>query len=226
MTRARLWAARVGLAIVAVLGLAMVAASLMPWYFSRPRKIPHSAPTNVAALAGDPFVSPEPVVPSQPHREWPREALVGPVFEAGAGTREVKLDGLPFTFVVPRSWGCLRATVPVNAAAWRCVDEQAGQGRAQVDVAVRHCPGPCTGEQRAETDRAVTDLPIDRTRDAATRFGEHTVDGRYVLAVDRVFATSAGGAAEWLLVVEARARPEDAATVQKIVNDVYSQTVR
>jgi hypothetical protein len=91
---------------------------------------------------------------------------------------------------------------------------------------VRHCPGPCTEEHRGETDRAVTQSPPYRTRDAATRLAEHTVDGRYVLAVNHVFATSAGGVAEWLFVVEARARPEDAATVQKIVNDVHSQTLR
>jgi hypothetical protein len=64
-----------------------------------------------------------------------------------------------------------------------------------------------------------------RVRDAATRFAEQTVGGRYVLAVNRVFAAPAGGQAGWQVLLEAEAQPADAAVIQKIVNDIWAQTL-
>jgi hypothetical protein len=51
------------------------------------------------------------------------------------------------------------------------------------------------------------------------------VDGRYLLTLDRVFTDASASPAEWLVVVGARSVPADTATVQKIINDIYVQTL-
>jgi hypothetical protein len=207
---------RWSLAAFLVLVLAALAAvRLLPWWHERPQAVPHATPTHVADLAGDPFVSPS-VIPSRaPHRSGP--ALVGAVFGAGDSTREMHLSGLPFTFVTPHSWGCLKGTVTVVADAWRCIDEHAGDGRPQLDLVVRRCAGACTEAQRAELDTVLDHPAVFKVRDAGTRYADRTIDGRYVLTVDATFA-------DWQLLVEATAAPADTATLQKIVNDIWAQT--
>jgi hypothetical protein len=200
--------------LVVLLG-ALAALRTMVWSHERPRPIPQATPTSVADLAGDPFVSPSAIPSRAPHRTGP--ALVGAVFGAADSTREMRLSGLPFTFVTPHSWGCLKGTVTVPAEAWRCIDEHAGAGRPQIDLVVRRCAAACTAAQRAELD-TILDHPAQfKVRDAATRWAEQTVGGRYVLAVNATFA-------DWQLLVEATAAPADAPTLQKIVNDIWAQT--
>jgi hypothetical protein len=199
---------------------------LVPWYLGRPGKIPAAAPTVVAELTGAPFTTPEPLIRPAPHRDSPRESLTGPMFVAQDGKVDMKLRGLPFTFLTPRSWGCLAASVGVDAKAWRCIDESAGPARPQIDLVLRHCPDVCTEAQRAEVNRAMKHPPTYvAAREANIRFIERTVDGSYVMTVDRIFASSAGGLKDWLIVIQATARPADKSTVQKIVNDIYSQTL-
>jgi hypothetical protein len=226
VTPTAIWVARIGLGFVAILMLCIVGLMLTPWYFSRPMKVPVAAPTVVAELNGAPFLSPEPVIRSAAHKDLPRQALVGPMFASQDSKYEMTLRDFPFTFITPRSWGCLAASVGVDAKAWRCIDESAGPNRPQLDIVFRHCPGPCTEAHRAEVNRTMKQPPtyVDAS-DAATRFVERTIDGRYVLTLDRVFGGSAGKPADSLLVIQATSRPTEAATVQKIVNDVYSQTL-
>jgi hypothetical protein len=212
-----------GLLILALLSLSLTA--LLPWYLSRPRAIPSATPTSVADLAGDPFVSAAPIPPRPAHRSGAAQPLVSAVFGATDATRKMDLPGLPFTFLTPSSWGCLTGSVTVSAQAWRCIDEHAGTDRPQLDIVVRHCAAACTEAQRAELDTLLTHPATYQVRDTATRYAERVVDGRYVLTLNRVFTVVARGAADWQLLVEAEAAPGDAATVQKIVNDVWSQTL-
>lgn len=203
--------------LVVLLVAAGILLALTPWWYSRPRAIPHAPPTNVADLAGDPFVSASPIQPRAPHRAGPVQPLVGAAFAPGEGTREMRLSGLPFTFVTPSSWGCLKGTVKVGAEAWRCIDEHAGSGRPQVDIVVRRCAAACTDAQRAEFDTLLDHPATYHVHDAGTRYAEQTVNGRYVLALNRVWA-------DWQVLIEAEAAPGDAAAVQKIANDIWAQT--
>jgi hypothetical protein len=216
MKRAVLWVLG---GVLALLLVAMLGLALMPWWYGRPKAIPHATPTNVADLTGDPFVSASPVQPRPPHRSGPAQPLVGAVFAPGDSTREMDLSGLPFTFVTAKSWGCLAGTVKVEAQAWRCIDEHGGNGRAQIDIVVRHCAAPgCTDAQRAELDTLLDHPATYRVRDPGTRYAEQTVNGRYVLTLNRVWA-------DWQLLIEAEAAPGDSVAVQKIVNDIWAQTL-
>jgi hypothetical protein len=205
-----------GVMVVLVIGGILMA--LMPWWYSRPRAIPHAPPTNVADLAGDPFVSASPIQPRAPHRSGPAQPLVGAAFAAGDSTREMHLSGVPFTFVTPTAWGCLKGTVKVAADAWRCIDEHGGKGRAQIDIVVRHCAAACTDAQRAELDTLLDHPATYRVHDPGTRYAEQTVGGRYVLTLNGVHG-------DWQVLLEAEAAPGDAPAVQKIVNDIWAQTL-
>jgi len=55
MRRAVQW---VLVGFLVVLAIAGILLALMPWWYDRPRPIPHTTPTTVADLTGDPFVSP------------------------------------------------------------------------------------------------------------------------------------------------------------------------
>lgn len=223
------WGGLFAAALQVLPGLVMVAGL---WYLQRPEGVPRAAPTVVAEFDGEPFVGAETVVRPAPHRDSPRRALVGPVYADGeiAGGYEMRLRNSPVTFVTPRSWGCLSATarvdgVEVDAAAWRCIDEKAGRSRPQLDIVLRHCPTSCTAADRAQLDQALEHRTRYTERDPATRLAEQSADGRYLLSLDRVFAVADGGPGQWLLVLQADARPADTGTVQKIVNDIYSQTL-
>ena len=215
MRRVALWVLSV---LLCFLLAALVLLALAPWWFSRPRAIPHATPTSVVDLGGGPFVSASPIQPRAAHRAGPAQPLVGASFAPGDTTREMRLSGLPFTFLTPTSWGCLKGSVKVEAEAWRCIDEHAGSGRPQIDVVVRHCAAACTDAQRAELDAILTHPATYRVRDAGTRYAEQTVGGKYVLALNRVWGN-------WQVLLEAEAAPGDAAAVQKIVNDIWAQTL-
>jgi hypothetical protein len=208
------------LVLLGVVSVLFVAGALVPWYYSRPRAIPDAPATAVPELTAAPFGSTAPVVHPSAHRTPSGTPLAGAVFAPSDEVREMRLDGVPITFVTPRSWGCLSATVDIRATAWRCIDEQAGSGRPQVDIIVRQCAAACTAAERAEVDGELTVAPAYTVRDPATGIAERTADGKYTLTLNRVFSTS------WVLVVqaEARSQPGDKAVVQKIVNDMYVQT--
>ena len=220
-----IWVARIGLGLMAILILGLIGSTFMMWRIWRPEKIPAAAPTVVADLPGSPFISPDPVILPAKHRDSPRKSLAGPTFNEEDRTVDMKL-GLPFTFTTPRTWSCLAATVGLDAKAWRCIDLNAGSERPQLDLVCRHCPGACTEAHRAEVNAQMKHQPpYPIANSSGTRFVEHTVDNRYMLTVDRVFASPPGGPADWVVVIQATARPADAASVQKIVNDIYSQTL-
>jgi hypothetical protein len=206
--------------LLEVLLLILVAA--LPWYLFRPESISPAPSTQVPALTGQPFVSPSPKV-HPPNRPSSGKGIVGAAYTQADDVREMMLLGLPFAFDVPSSWGCLGAKSP-NAAAWRCIDEQGGAQRSQVDLRLRHCPGPCTQAQRAEVGEGLAYGSKATVIDPATRVSEGTVAGRYYLTLDRVLSPPPAGPGEWVVVVAARAEQADASTVQKIVNDIYVQT--
>jgi hypothetical protein len=135
------------------------------------------------------------------------------------------LNGMPFAFFTPKTWGCLKASINglPDAVVWRCIDEQAGSGRPQIDLAAVKCASTCTAAERDNTDtKVLTQVPAYTTKDATTRYAERTEAGKYVLTVNHTFAVSGQN---WVLVMEGEAsKAEHKPAVQKTVNDIWSQT--
>jgi hypothetical protein len=198
--------------------------------------IPAAEATTVDDLAGGPFAgesgtpsgqpSAQPSASAKPERrDLPARTLVGPGFAAGEQTYEMKLTGMPFAFNTPSTWGCLRATIDglPDAMLWRCIDEQAGSGRPQIDLAAVRCAGACTAADRDNLDRkAMSTVPGYTTRDATTRYAERTDAGKYLLTVNHTFAVNGQN---WVLLADGEAsKAEHKPGVQKTINDIWSQT--
>jgi hypothetical protein len=228
---------------LALLGLVIVLASPKTFFSgSDPESagaIPAAEPTTVQDLTGGPFTdgkdgsatpsasaSAQPSTPAGPERrDLPARTIVGPSFAAGEDTYPMKLNGMPFAFNTPPTWGCLKASINVlpEALVWRCIDEQAGSGRPQIDLVAVKCAGACTGAERDNVDsKALSPVPRYTTKDATTRYSERTDAGKYELTVNHTFAVNGQN---WVLLLAAEAsKAEHKPGVQKTVNDIWSQT--
>ena len=110
-----------------------------------------------------------------------------------------------------------------DAVVWRCIDEQAGSGRPQIDLAAAKCASTCTAAERDTVDKkALSKVPSYTTKDATTRYAERTEAGKYLLTVNHTFAINGQN---WVLLIDAEAsKAEHKPGVQKTVNDIWSQT--
>jgi hypothetical protein len=201
--------------------------------------IPTAEPTTINDLAGGPFAgenggdgtpgaqpSAPPSAGDKPERrDLPARTIVGPSFAAGEQTYAMKLTGMPFAFNTPPTWGCLRASIDglPDAVVWRCIDEQAGSGRPQIDLAAVKCASACTTADRDNLDKkALSAVPSYATKDATTRYADRTEGGKYLLTVNHTFAIAGQN---WVLLADAEAsKAEHKPGVQKTVNDIWSQT--
>jgi hypothetical protein len=201
--------------------------------------IPAAEPTTVQDLTGDPFTgenggsaapsaspSAQPSTPAGPERrDLPARTLLGPSFAAGEDTYPMKLAGMPFAFNTPPTWGCLKASIDVlpEALVWRCIDEQAGSGRPQIDLVAVKCASACTAADRDNVDnKALSPVPRYTTKDATTRYSERTDSGKYELTVNHTFAVAGQN---WVLLLAGEAsKAEHKPGVQKTINDIWSQT--
>jgi hypothetical protein len=120
-----------------------------------------------------------------------------------------------------------RADLP-GARAWVCVDEQNVGAGQRVNVMLRPCPTTCTPAERREMDRAWFDEPAralpgddDRTSYVET---QRNARDRYSLDLSRFFAVRAGQPLRWQVGVYAESPPETRGQVQKILNDIVTQT--
>jgi hypothetical protein len=228
---------------LALLGLIIVLASPKTFFSgSDPDSagaIPAAEPTTIQDLTGGPFTdgedgsatpsasaSAQPSTPSGPERrDLPARTIVGPSFAAGEDTYPMKLNGMPFAFNTPPTWGCIKASINVlpEALVWRCIDEQAGSGRPQIDLVAVKCASACTGADRDNVDsKALSPVPKYTTKDATTRYAERTDAGKYALTVNHTFAVNGQN---WVLLLDAEAsKAEHKPGVQKTVNDIWSQT--
>ena len=207
--------------IVVILVLLIALIGFTAYQFSRDddvEPIPASEPTTVAELSGTPFVSPSRVVQPLSHKAI-RQALVGPTFVAGDETREFRLRDVPVTFLAPNTWGCLRGTAG-TLPAWRCIDEHM-QGSPTLDIVVNSCGIRCEEAHHGPPVTSLIHQAKLTRRDATTRYAEETVNGRYVLTVDLVFANAGE---QWVIAAQAIGAPAQAPVVQRILNDIYSQT--
>jgi hypothetical protein len=232
----------VGIGIVlALFGLVIILVSPKAFFRGSARdsagNIPAAEPTTVGDLTGAPFAgsgapgtpsgpSAQPSTPPEPQRrDVPARTLVGPSFAAGEETYPMGLNGMPFAFYTPKTWGCLKATISglPDAVVWRCIDEQAGAGRPQIDLAAVKCASACTTADRDNLDKkAMSSPPTYSTKDATTRYSERTSSGKYLLTVNHTFAVDGQN---WVLLMDAEAsKPEHKPAVQKTINDIWSQT--
>lgn len=173
-----------------------------------------------------PAASGEPIL-----RDLPARTLVGPTYAAGEPTFTMAFTGWPFAFRTPGTWGCMGGRVDLpDAKAWVCLDEQNPRNGQRVNVILRPCPGACGRAERARLSRewfaTATTAAATTTSDGRTSYiqTEHDSKGRYVLDVSHFFGTSAGAAPRWQVGVAGIAPPADRAIVQKVINDMLTQT--
>jgi hypothetical protein len=155
--------------------------------------------------------------------------VIGPTFAAGESTFTMGFSGWPFAWRVPGTWGCLRATVDLpGARVYTCVDEQHLTARQKLNIMIRPCPTTCTPAEQKGMTAAWFDAPGRRAslRDATTSYLQTPSDsrGKYTLDVSHFFADRPGGPLHWQVGSYVESPPATKGTVQKIVNDVRSQT--
>jgi len=179
------------------------------------------------APAESPFEPAETIAPVPSPGALPAVAVVGPVWQSGDKVDLVR-GGLPFPFRVPAAWDCdrdLPLVVDVDAAL-RCGagGRRSAADLARVTVYVRGCGAPCTPDQVGRFDQDFLDSPVQyRAFDAGTRYAEFTEAGVYRLVLVRVFGDRHGRPTRHVAVL-ARAAPAQAADVQRVVNDIRTQT--
>jgi hypothetical protein len=190
-------------------------------------RIPAAPQITVSDLAGGSFLSArQPIGPLGPsgqavaHRASPL-GLGGDVYtDPAQGTQPMALPGVPFTFLVPQSWGCDTTTAPVH----HCADPAAGADSPALDLQVEHCPASCSAD-RAAIEKHLPYPVLPFYKDPYASVGDQSVNGqRYYRTLVDVFTVSADEPLRWLVVVRATASPDDGVIIQRIVNDIYAQT--
>lgn len=188
-----------------------------PTPFDRPTSDPFSAPSATeTAPANKPTL-----------RAVPARTLVGPVFSASDKTYTMDFPEWPFAFRTPGSWGCLRGNVDLpGAKAYVCIDEGNPRSGQRFQIMLRPCPAPCgSAEQKMLSTEWFDKGAKAKTFDRRTSYVETPKDakGRYLLDMSHFFAP-AGGVPTWQVGIGAFTPPGAKGDIQKIFNDVLTQT--
>ncbi|WP_163509332.1 hypothetical protein [Fodinicola acaciae] len=183
-----------------------------------PSGTPSATPSQPA-----PSVSPAPEPPTK--GGWPASWKK---FTSADKTRTISLRGVPFSFRVPDSWGCLLLSSDATTTVVSCIDDQfQGDQRPRVRLTFRACPSGCAAAQQRQ-QRADIETFGQRwiAPDSQSTFAEaknvttSIGTGRYVLAVSRFFHSKQGGPLDRQLVMTASGGADRAGQDQQIVNDV------
>jgi hypothetical protein len=192
----------------------------------------------ISALPPDPFASPLPRYRPQLVDRTPVR-VTGAVYGPGERTETRDDLGLPFAFRLPVDWPCVLGTVRPAEILRHCfVDAGSGDAgqanRLRVRMILRPCPGACAAATRRELDRDWLSEwrdqtgpwkqlpPPTRVVDAATRWTEQRDGTGYVLVMSHVF--TAPGGARYHVGAAADGPAAKAAALQKIINDIRTQT--
>jgi len=224
--------------VIVLLGSGTLAAILLTKH-STPTN-PAAGPTTAAALTptatgsatatGSPAASAAPRGSAKPTlRAAPAHSVVGPSFGANEATYTMAFEGWPFAFRTPKTWGCLAGTVDriPDAKAWVCVDEGHPDNKEKANVMLRPCPTTCTPTERTSMNKDWFDDPgkARQAGDDRTYLVEKQSNSKGLYSVDfSRFFGPAPGQLTWQVGVYVEAPPASRADVQKIVNDVASQT--
>ncbi|MBG0565691.1 hypothetical protein [Actinoplanes aureus] len=157
----------------------------------------------------------------EPAEERPARRLTGATFEPGEKTFTMRFKDWPFAFRTPPTWGCLGARTDIpDSKAYICVDEgDPGSGK-RLAVLLRACPAPCGAKQQNTLGKnwfRAGEKP--RKFDATTKFLE-VEKNRYQLVMSHFFGTEP----KWQVAVDATAPVKARSEMQKVVNDILTQT--
>ncbi len=193
---------------------------------------PTATPPTPAPPTAEPPTSPAPGSgPTGPLQPGP--GVAGPSFGAQEQTREMRLEGLPFPFRTPATWGCQRSDVATPPAVrWVCLDdrwileERPGSPPGGV-IHVQPCPAPC-GDDAWQSLRTEHAPDADwQVVDVATVVHEDTepdTAGTYRIRMSHVFASSPGGPPDTHVYVRMTAPQGFEDDVRKVVNDIRANT--
>jgi hypothetical protein len=167
--------------------------------------------------------------------DGPDGPVAGPTYGKDESTYLMDLDGFPFEFRVPQSWGCLRSgKAGPGVVRWICADDSyAFSGRPGDPpggiVEVQRCRPRCDGAQWGRIRDQLPELPANwRRTDDSTMYAEWTVGSgetaRTSVALSHVFARAGGGAFDTHVAVRLAGTNDQKRTLQKIVNDIRTQT--
>jgi hypothetical protein len=158
--------------------------------------------------------------------------VAGPTYGEGERKYHMKLEGLPFEFDAPGTWGCMRSDEKPFDSRWICIDEggtfpPSGSGAGGM-VAVQTCPSSCgEGERKKLRKQFVVDEEDWRKTDSTTMYAEiegRNDEGKHMVrvAMSHVFAPRAG---EYVAVaVQMTGPPEQRTTMQKLINEIRKRT--
>ncbi|MFC5752130.1 hypothetical protein [Actinomadura rugatobispora] len=144
----------------------------------------------------------------------------------------MKLEGLPFEFDAPGTWGCMRSEKKPFESRWICVDEggtfpPSGSGAGGM-VAVQKCSASCgEGERKALREQILVEEGDWRQIDSTTMYAEveaENEEGERVVrvALSRVFTPKGGGRVG--VAVQLTGPPEQKKTMQKLINEIRKRT--
>jgi hypothetical protein len=157
-------------------------------------------------------------------------SVVGPMFDMNDSTYLMGFAGWPFAFRTPHSWGCMGGqvvSVP-DARGWLCVDEQHPGDRQRVQIVLRRCPTTCTDGERQQMNADGLKEPAKAVPggDDRTVYVEvaSNAKGLYSVDLSRFFAERTGQPLRWQVGVYVESPPDTRAEVQKILNDIVTQT--
>ncbi|MEQ4207207.1 hypothetical protein [Actinopolymorpha sp. B9G3] len=188
---------------------------------------------------GDSTSPQDPLSPSSSPRshipDGPAGPVAGPTFGKDEPTYLMDLRGFSFDFRVPKSWGCLRSSkAGPDAVRWICVDESYAFSGHPGDppggiVEVQRCRPRCDGAQWGKIRDQLPELSANwRRTDDTTMYVEWTVGSgataRTSVALSHVFAEAGRGHADTHVAVRLAGTPDQKRTLQKIVNDIRTQT--
>jgi hypothetical protein len=185
-----------------------------------------SAPSPGAPGAPGPTPSGRPLETAGP-------GVAGPSFTPDEDTREMRLEGLPFAFRVPATWGCLRSDrAREPAVRWICIDDRwVTEDRDGVPpggiVEVAPCPTTCTDAEWEALRDAHAPLAAWRAVDAQTAVAEDSPQdrpGAYRIRMSRVFSATGDPDPDTHVYVEMTGDPDQVEALQKVVNDIRANT--
>jgi len=156
-------------------------------------------------------------------------SVVGPSFGPDEPAEPIGFVGWPFAFRAPPGWECFEERLDEipEAEFYRC-EPPAGAGEQLVAVLLWECPTDCTeGEQEAMLGSWLPEPEFaERLATTPTAYVEtgRNRDGFYTVSLGHFAAAEPGGALRWLVGVYVESPVDTRAGVQKVLNDIVSQT--
>jgi len=191
--------------------------------------------TEAAPTAGPTTAAPSPTAGASPAGDKPTlrsgvpaKTVVGPSFAAGEETYTMAFPGWPFAFRTPKTWGCIKGSwdSDPNALVWVCIDEGNSSNGQKANVMIRKCATTCTSSERTTMNNDWFDedgKAKQLSGDDKTWYVETAKDSKGNYTVDMSHFWSANGA-NWQVGVFVQSPPDTKGQVQKILNEVLSQT--